>query len=430
MPSSSATRSRRPISNRIRITGRTCSTAMSPMPMRGSRIQDYKDPDTGQLMNRELLNQELSKIEKPAGIANPKDFRNEVVKFALRARAANSGRNPSWTSYEKLREVIERRMFSQVEDLLPVISFGSQEGQRHREEARRLPRADGRRAATPSARCAAWSSGTCGSTRPGRWRERCLLWREDDEHCRPPAQPQGQEPQQPAAFPVAGPRRGQSRRCRTRCASARSPMSSTARRWRSRCAGSSSRRSTTAGAPAATSTSCPATRSMSGATRSRARAAARGSGGSQGQPGRVGRGRLRIHPVEGRVPRYVLRGSRTARPGQKEPASETFAVDLQRAGYTVTGSPANLSIRRTMRNSMARRISLRRPKQWEVEALRAGARRGARPRRRGRGAKTNARPRTGRIPQQDHPLHRPDRCPLQSLRTRAASPIPRRSCSA
>ncbi len=87
--------------------------------------QDYKDPDTGQLMNRELLNQELSKIEKPAGIANPKDFRNEVVKFALRARANNSGRNPAWTSYEKLREVIERRMFSQVEDLLPVISFGS-----------------------------------------------------------------------------------------------------------------------------------------------------------------------------------------------------------------------------------------------------------------------------------------------------------------
>jgi serine protein kinase len=86
---------------------------------------DFKDPDTGQMMNRELLNQELTKIEKPAGIANPKDFRNEVVKFALRARANRGGRNPSWTSYEKIREVIERRMFSQVEDLLPVISFGS-----------------------------------------------------------------------------------------------------------------------------------------------------------------------------------------------------------------------------------------------------------------------------------------------------------------
>jgi serine protein kinase len=40
-------------------------------------------------------------------------------------RASNDGRNPSWTSYEKIREVIEKRMFSQVEDLLPVISFGS-----------------------------------------------------------------------------------------------------------------------------------------------------------------------------------------------------------------------------------------------------------------------------------------------------------------
>jgi serine protein kinase len=87
--------------------------------------QDFKDPDTGQLFDRKMLDQELSKIEKPAGIANPKDFRFEVVKFALRARAANQGRNPSWTSYEKIREVIEKRMFSQVEDLLPVISFSS-----------------------------------------------------------------------------------------------------------------------------------------------------------------------------------------------------------------------------------------------------------------------------------------------------------------
>lgn len=87
--------------------------------------QDYKDPDTGQMMDRQVIDQELSKIEKPAGIANPKDFRNEVVKFALRARAANGGKNPAWTSYEKLRNVIEKRMFSQVEDLLPVISFES-----------------------------------------------------------------------------------------------------------------------------------------------------------------------------------------------------------------------------------------------------------------------------------------------------------------
>jgi serine protein kinase len=99
--------------------------------------QDFKDPDTGQLLNRELLNQELTKIEKPAGIANPKDFRNEVVKFSLRSRAGNNGKNPKWTSYEKIREVIEKRMFSQVEDLLPVISFGSKkdsESERKHEE--------------------------------------------------------------------------------------------------------------------------------------------------------------------------------------------------------------------------------------------------------------------------------------------------------
>ena len=85
--------------------------------------QEYRDPDTGEILDREALNQELEKIEKPAGISNPKDFRNEVVNFVLRARAGNQGRNPAWNSYEKLRSVIEQKMFSNTEDLLPVISF-------------------------------------------------------------------------------------------------------------------------------------------------------------------------------------------------------------------------------------------------------------------------------------------------------------------
>ncbi len=94
------------------------------------------------MLNREVLDTELSKVEKPAGIANPKDFRNEVVKFCLRARANNAGDNPPWTSYEKLRDVIEKRMFSQVEDLLPVISFGTKKDsdtdQKHAEFLRRM----------------------------------------------------------------------------------------------------------------------------------------------------------------------------------------------------------------------------------------------------------------------------------------------------
>ncbi len=90
-------------------------------------IQDseYRDPDTGEMLDRASLNNELEKIEKPAGISNPKDFRNEVVNFTLRARANNAGKNPAWTSYEKMRGVIEKKMFSNTEEILPVISFNT-----------------------------------------------------------------------------------------------------------------------------------------------------------------------------------------------------------------------------------------------------------------------------------------------------------------
>jgi serine protein kinase len=87
--------------------------------------EEFRDPDTGEIFDRAALNTELEKIEKPAGIANPKDFRNEIVNFVLRARANNAGKNPAWNSYEKLREVIEKKMFSNTEDLLPVISFNA-----------------------------------------------------------------------------------------------------------------------------------------------------------------------------------------------------------------------------------------------------------------------------------------------------------------
>lgn len=87
--------------------------------------EEFRDPETGESFDRSALNSELEKIEKPAGIVNPKDFRNEIVNFVLRARANSGGSNPKWTSYEKLREVIEKKMFSNTEDLLPVISFNA-----------------------------------------------------------------------------------------------------------------------------------------------------------------------------------------------------------------------------------------------------------------------------------------------------------------
>lgn len=99
--------------------------------------QEYRDPETGEIFDRAAINDELEKIEKPAGISNPKDFRNEIVNFMLRARASNNGQNPSWLSYEKLRTVIEKKMFSNTEDLLPVISFNAKssgDDQRKHEE--------------------------------------------------------------------------------------------------------------------------------------------------------------------------------------------------------------------------------------------------------------------------------------------------------
>ena len=87
---------------------------------------DFRDPDTGQLFDKKLLNDELSKIEMKAGISNPKDFRHEIVNFALRYQATHNGKNPLWKSYEKLRRVIEATMFNKTEDLLPVISFTGQ----------------------------------------------------------------------------------------------------------------------------------------------------------------------------------------------------------------------------------------------------------------------------------------------------------------
>lgn len=85
--------------------------------------EEYFDPGTGLTMNREALDASLSTIEKPADIANPKDFRNEVVQWVLRYQATNAGNNPSWKSYQKLKDVIEKTMFTKTEELLPVISF-------------------------------------------------------------------------------------------------------------------------------------------------------------------------------------------------------------------------------------------------------------------------------------------------------------------
>jgi serine protein kinase len=97
------------------------------------RDEDFRDPDTNEMFDRSTLNAELEKIEKPAGIVNPKDFRNELVNFVLRHRAANKGNSPKWDSFEKMRQVIEKKMFASTEEILPVISFSTKGSKKDQE---------------------------------------------------------------------------------------------------------------------------------------------------------------------------------------------------------------------------------------------------------------------------------------------------------
>ena len=83
--------------------------------------KDYKDPDTGLLMSREELDDLLSEIEKPAGLANPKDFRHELINWVLRYQAAKK-KMPAWNAYAPIRRVLEKALFDKMDDLIPVLS--------------------------------------------------------------------------------------------------------------------------------------------------------------------------------------------------------------------------------------------------------------------------------------------------------------------
>lgn len=87
---------------------------------------DYRNPLSNMLMTPKDLNDFLEEIEAPANVSNKRDFRNEVVKFCLRYQGKNNGSNPRWTSYQKIRDVIEAKIFSNMEDMLPIISTTSQ----------------------------------------------------------------------------------------------------------------------------------------------------------------------------------------------------------------------------------------------------------------------------------------------------------------
>jgi serine protein kinase len=97
-----------------------------------TRSEELRDADTGESYDKKTLNAELEKIEKPAGISNPKDFRQEIVNYGLRYKASNHGKLPNWRAYQKIAEVIEKRIVGNMEELLPVIAFNKQKTEESR----------------------------------------------------------------------------------------------------------------------------------------------------------------------------------------------------------------------------------------------------------------------------------------------------------
>ena len=197
------------------------------------------------------------------------------------------------------------------------------------------------------------------------------------------------------------------------------PMSRMARRSRSRRAASPSRSSTTIAAPAAPTTSSPATRNMS---RRRDPAAAR----------RRRRRRLaKAAPTAAARMRSSSRCPRTSSStcssrisncptSSRRALKDTTAVDLQRAGYTVTGiavQPQH-SAHHAQQHGAAHLAAAA-----EARARsRRCAKRSRRPRRAAptrKSTRLTLRARTQRAAQQDHPLYRPGRRALPPLRARA-----------
>ncbi|MEI9982343.1 MAG: DUF444 family protein [Aliidongia sp.] len=109
----------------------------------------------------------------------------------------------------------------------------------------------------------------------------------------------------------------------------------------------------------------------------------------------------------------------------KKKLSEASTPELSRAGYSVSGNPANLNLVRTMRNSMARRLSLKRPKRDELRRWSRSWRHSRASLRRNAGVALE-KARDAAPAQQGDPVFRPDRCSLQPVRTDSEALCPGR----
>src|SRR5580698_10039934 len=94
-----------------------------------------------------------------------------------------------------------------------------------------------------------------------------------------------------------------------------------------------------------------------------------GGGGSEGSPDGEGQDEFRFALSREEFVDLFLEDLELPDLAKRRVANAE-ALTWHRAGYSVTGSPANLALNRTVRNSLSRRIALRRPKTAEIQALR------------------------------------------------------------
>lgn len=84
--------------------------------------ESFDDRETsGSLLDKEALDKKLSEYEIPAGIANTKDFRDQVTRYVLKQQ--NKGNDVRWDSYEKMATVIRENLARKMGDALPHIKF-------------------------------------------------------------------------------------------------------------------------------------------------------------------------------------------------------------------------------------------------------------------------------------------------------------------
>ncbi|MCI5060133.1 MAG: PrkA family serine protein kinase [Alphaproteobacteria bacterium] len=83
---------------------------------------DFNDKGfSGEMLDKQQLDQKLKEMEGPAGIGNPESFRNEVTRYVFRQE--RKGEKVKWNSYEPLANVIRQKLRVKFEDIKPLLSF-------------------------------------------------------------------------------------------------------------------------------------------------------------------------------------------------------------------------------------------------------------------------------------------------------------------